>query len=225
MKAASIFLTILILINFSCTKFDKSQEVYFHGRITLDSNNQIPAKNCNFTIYQEIDEMKNKVESISDWYTDDDGYYGFYTNVKVYNSFKNYFMRVSDQIIIDGQNRPFYGEVYTTENGSDIEINYSIFKNQNFKFHFKNVNPFNDFDYISRFQVFEEQDDMLVYEFYTMQSLVGVNVDLIFDKTLLSNNPLFYKYTVKKNNIETTSDLIAMPQPNCVDTVLMDVFY
>ncbi len=223
MKLSGYFILFLILINLSCEK--ASPEVYFHGRITLDCNNQIPAKNCNLTISQEIDEFKNKRESIADWYTDDDGYYAFKINVKQYNTFKCYTLQASGSSYV-GSNYVYYGgSASTTDDDSDIELNCSIFPFQYFKFHIKNTNPVNDFDVLNSLQVFESGNEVPIYELSDYNKYTGIDVDETIVKYILRKTTLVYKYTVTKNNLTTTSTLEALPQSNCMDTLLVDVFY
>lgn len=225
MKRLSYLFIYVIFINTSCTK--TTHDVRFHGRITLDCNNQIPIKNCKIYISREYDTGTHHSQSIGNTVTDNDGYYDLIADVKQKGSFLHY-----DYGFGVGDGKPastyfqFGGSAQSYDNDKDIEMNCKAYSNKAYKFHIKNVSPFNSADVFNSLIVSHlNYYNYPLFELTNISNLTGINVDTTIYQFYFNQPKIDYKYSFTKNGVFTTIPPDTLSIPNCLDTITVNIFY
>lgn len=225
MKRIDYFFICIIFINVSCTK--TTHDVHFHGRITLDCNNQIPVKNCNVYIMREYDTGTHHSQTIGSTLTDNDGYYSMITNVKQKGSFMHYVYSFSSGDGNPASSSPqFNGFAESSDNDKDIEVNLNAERNKAYKFHIKNVSPVNSGDVFNSLIVSHlNANNYPLFDLTNISNLIGTNVDTTIFQFYTNQDLIHYKYSYTKNGVITSVPPVALSVPNCLDTVNVDIFY
>lgn len=226
MKRLAYFFICIIFINVSCTK--TTHDVHFHGRITLDCNNQIAIKNCNVYISREYDTGTHHSQSVGTTLTDNDGYYSMITNVKQKGSFMHYVYSFSSSV--DGNPASsfpqFNGFAESSDNDKDIEVNLNAERSKAYKFHIKNVSPVNSGDIFNSLIVSHlNYYNYPLFDLTNIANLLGINVDTTIYQFYLNQPLINYKYSYTKNGVLTSVTPVALAVPNCLDTVSVNIFY
>ncbi len=225
MKQLAYFLVCIITINTSCTK--TAQGVHFHGRITLDCNNQIPVKNVMLSITRVYDTGVHQYDAVGNIVTDNNGYYSLITDVKQPGGFMYYVFNFNTNNVSSATSSPeFYGGARSYDNDKDIEVNVFAERSKAYKFHIKNVSPVNSGDILNSLIVSHlNYNNQPLVDFTNISNLAGTNVDTIIYQFYSNYSANSYKYSYIKNGILTSVPYDTLAVPNCLDTATVNVFY
>jgi hypothetical protein len=216
MKKLSYSLIGIVLLSVSCTR--KIDNVYFHGRVTLDCNNQ-PAKRVGITIKRLYDTGQEGIEQVGTAVTNDDGYYSFVADVWQRGTFYGYELSV-----YAGGNSSFhdkfFGTITSMNNSKNIAIDYQARPLKAYGLHIKNTSPTNSMDVFNSLIVSRENgkptNETVIF------NISGSNVDTTIYSLYASE--ITYKYSFTKNGI-LTERIDSISNPNCLDTLIVNVFY
>jgi len=213
------FYTLLVAELFSsCTK--KEHNVHFHGRITLNCNNQMPISNQEVEIYRVYYYAKSNLVGITR--TDANGYYSLISDVDQPGEFVQYVMNTDVSPKHISPERHFSGQTIYQSEFNDVEMNCQVECGKAIGFHIKNISPFNEADnfnfLILDFVLGESRKDT------TISNLTGINVDTVIYR-FLNVYCNTYRFTFTKNGNSTISSHDTFPLPNCLDTSLVEILY
>jgi hypothetical protein len=216
MKHTSCFILCLSIIFASCTK--TKEDVHFHGRITLDCNNNLPVKNASVDIFRYYDTGMEEVQFIGTALTDDSGYYSLIADVKQ----KGVFMYYGIYILSKDSLYPISGgNTESNDNSTNVEINFQSDREKTYGFHIKNTVPFDNNDVFDSLLISRSDSPGSFHNYFG--NLIGSNVDTTFYTH--STTQIVYKYLFKKNNITMTSSETTISNLNCLDTLNINIFY
>ncbi len=200
----------------SCTK--TIDDVHFHGKITLDCNNQLPAKNVTVTIYRYFDRGLHDAVLIGKTTTDNNGNYFMITDVEQKGKFEYYGLNVfAPGTIIYPE---YFCYAQTNVNSTNIEMNCQAKPLKVFGFHIKNASPFNTFDVFNSLIIFREST---FYVDTVLHNIFGTNVDTTL--YLSRQSPLKFKYSFTKNSILTSTPDTTISNWGCLDTLIVNLRY
>ena len=203
------------------THFRRTTQVHFHGRAVLAFNNQIPVKNSIVNIYRNYDTGQDQTERVAETVTNNDGFYEVIADVRQKGDFTGYqadfFPGAGDGISAAG-----VGSVYN--NSTDVQINAQLDNYKAYKFHIKNVSPYNSADVLNSFSVARLNFyNYPVAELTHISNLTG-NVDTVIYK-FYNDSKMNYAYSYTKNSIQTSFPGDTLATPGGLDTMLVNVFY
>ena len=224
MKTFTYIILIIILFNYSCKK--ESSQFHFHGRVTAACDNQTPIANCNISIIKEYDKGQTFSVTVGTAFTDNDGYYSLETSVPQDGKligYKYIYDNFNDIDTPGADNLFFYDTDYSSIKENDVDVNLSAQNFKAYKFHIKNTNPVNSDDEFNSLIIYNDGEND-PYELFAETDLYGINIDTTIIKFFWKPS-LQYKYSFTKNNVLNDIPLEAIPNPNCLDTLTIDIFY
>lgn len=207
---------IIYVVFSSCTK--TKDGVHFHGRITLDCNNSQPASNVTVFIKRFFDRGVQDANDVGTTVTDNDGYYSLIADVKQEGNFEHYELSGGSAKTSSLPAFNFVAQSY--DNSDNVEINCEAQTTKTGSFHIKNTTPYSSSDILNSLIIYWNNginSDTIV------KSLVGTNVDTtVFS---IYESQITYRYSFTKNNVLTQVPDTTILDPNCLDSLSINVFY
>ena len=217
------FLVAMVIFICGCKKPVRTNKVTFHGRVTYNCDSS-GVKGLVVNIIGYFNSDSYHYETICSATTDANGYYTKQCEVELNSGLMFYQLATTGQI----DPKPIYfweqGIVYSPyDTASEVDDNISIDASipfwQVINFHIKNANPHDGSDiFYGVREVLNGYDNL-----HLSENFQGMNVDTTVLGKANKRNPFCFRYTFRKNGIDTTVD--DSLTVTCFDVPSVDIFY